>query len=214
MVWSQHALQRAKLWLQRFPEAQSQPERTPHYSSPLWTYHRVTSRLDTTFRLSIGTTSTALPSEEETEPGWNTDSSMGVGGTGASSSPPRDTPARCLLTARMSVANRQVRFQFSHLLPTVAGPMMRLISQQSLEYPSQTRSNLGSGCGHTHPPRTSGQAGILTTSPTSMQGEQTGAGIMGAHLPPARPAATPTMHTEHSRPKLAPKAQPLRQRLG
>ena len=127
---------------------------------PLWTYHRVTSRLGITFRLSIGTTSTALPSEEETEPGWSTGSSMEVGGTGPSSNPPRDTPARCLLTARMSVANHQVRFQFSHLLPTVAGPQMRLISQQSPEYQSQTRSNLGSGCGHTHPPRTSGPAGI------------------------------------------------------
>ena len=127
---------------------------------PLLTYHRVTSRLGITFRLSIGTTSTALPSEEETEPGWSTGFSMEVGGTGPSSNPPPDTPARCLLTARMSVANHQVRCQFSHLLPTVAGPQMRLISQQSPEYQSQTRSNLGSGCGHTHPPRTSGPVGI------------------------------------------------------
>ena len=137
------------------PEAQSQPERIPHYSSPS---DVPSSDLQIGYYLSF-------------EHWYHVDStSLGGGdgawleyrllngswGTGPSSNPPPDTPARCLLTARMSVANHQVRCQFSHLLPTVAGPQMRLISQQSPEYQSQTRSNLGSGCGHTHPPRTSG----------------------------------------------------------
>ena len=120
----------------------------------------MTSRLGITFRLSIGTTSTALPSEEETEPGWVQAPQWKLGGLDL-----RRT--RRGYPSTLSPDGPDVSGQPSGALPVFASSTHSGWTSDEVdlttipEYQSQTRSNLGSGCGHTHPPRTSGPGWYL-----------------------------------------------------